>query len=275
MITLTPPARKPAIPADDHLTNVVSASRLNCFHTCRLKFYFRYVMEMVKPATAALFVGKAVHAALQQWSTARWRGQPHDAESLKAGFLMNWITGQEDAPVAWDAGEEDEQQEKAWSLVDMYLRDTPIPSEEKPEAVEVRVEADLAKHGLPSLVGIIDLVRPGGWIVDFKTSAATPNAEHVIHRNETQLTAYGILYEEATGKKEAGFQLHHLVKTKVPKLVVNEAPATTENQKTKFFRLIESFVDGVEREDYVPSPGLQCAACEFFNACRASTGGNK
>ncbi|MEI6072839.1 MAG: PD-(D/E)XK nuclease family protein [Verrucomicrobiae bacterium] len=275
MITLTPPARKPAIPADDHLTNVVSASRLNAFHTCRLKFYFRYVMEMVKPATAALFVGKAVHAALQQWSTARWRGQPHDAESLKAGFLMNWITGQEDAPVSWDTGEEDEQQEKAWGLVDMYLRDTPIPSEEKPEAVEVRVEADLAKHGLPSLVGIIDLVRPGGWIVDFKTSAATPNSEHVIHRNETQLTAYGILYREATGKPESGFQLHHLVKTKVPKLVVNEAPATTENQKTKFFRLIESFVDGVEREDYVPSPGLQCAACEFFNECRASTGGNK
>ena len=275
MIALAPPARKPAFPEDDHLTNVVSASRLNCFHSCRLKFYFRYVLELVKPATAALFVGKAVHAALQQWSTARWRGQAHDTESLKAGFLMNWITGQEDAPVSWESGEEDTEQEKAWGLVDMYLRDTPIPAEEKPEAVEVRVEADLAKHGLPSLVGIIDLVRPGGRIVDFKTSAATPNAEQVIHRNETQLTAYGILYEEATGKKESGFQLHHLVKTKVPKLVVSEASATTENQKTKFFRLIESFVDGVEREDYVPSPGLQCAACEFFNECRASTGGNK
>ena len=274
MIALTPPARKPAILADDHLTNVVSASRLNCFHSCRLKFYFRYVMEMVKPATAALFVGKAVHAALQQWSTARWRGLPHDAESLKAGFLMNWITVQEEEPVSWEA-DEDKQQEKAWGLVDMYLRDTPIPAEEKPEAVEVRVEADLAKHGLPTLVGIIDLVRPGGWIVDFKTSAATPNAEQVIHRNETQLTAYGLLYQEATGKKESGFELHHLVKTKTPKLVVSEAPATTENQKTKFFRLIESFVDGVEREDYVPSPGLQCAACEFFNECRASTGGNQ
>lgn len=275
MIALAPPVRKPAVPADDHLTNVVSASRLNTFHTCRLKFYFSYVMEMVKPATAALFVGKAVHAALQQWSTARWRGQPHDAESLKAGFLMNWITGQEEEPVKWEAGEEDEEQEKAWGLVDMYLRDTPVPAEEKPEAVEVRVEADLAKHGLPTLVGIIDLVRPGGTIVDFKTSAATPNAEQVLHRNETQLTAYGILYREATGKRESGFQLHHLVKTKVPKLVVSEAPATTENQKTKFFRLIESFVDGVEREDYVPSPGLQCAACQFFNECRASTGGKK
>jgi len=271
VITLTPPSRKPAIPADDHLTNVVSASRLNFFHTCRLKFYFRYVLEMVKPSTAALFVGKAVHAALQQWSTARWRGQAHDAESLKAGFLMNWITTQEDEPVKWE-GEEDEQQEKAWGLLDMYLRDTPIPSEEKPEAVEVRVEADLAKHGLPTLVGIIDLVRPGGRIVDFKTSAATPNAEQVVHRNEVQLTAYGVLYQEATGKKESGFELHHLVKTKTPKLVVNEAPASTEGQRTKFFRLIESFVDGVQREDFVPSPGLQCMACEYLNECSSWNG---
>ena len=225
------------------------------------------MLGLVKPGTAALFTGKAVHAALQAWSTARWRGQPHDAESLKPGFLMNWITSQEEDPVKWDA-DEDEQQEKAWGLVDMYLRDTPIPANEKPEAVEVRVEADLAMHGLPSLLGFIDLVRPGGRIVDFKTSAASPNAEQVLHRNETQLTAYGILYQEATGKQESGFELHHLVKTKVPKLVVSEAPAATQGQKTKLFRLIESFVDGVEREDYVPSPGLQCAACEFFNECR-------
>jgi CRISPR/Cas system-associated exonuclease Cas4 (RecB family) len=265
----------PGAQAGSRVTATISPSRLSCFHSCRLKFYFRYVLELAKPPSAALFVGKAVHAALQQWSVARWRGQPHDAESLKAGFLMNWITGQEDEPVPWGAGEEDEQQEKAWGLVEMYLRETPVPAEEKPEAVEVRVEADLAKHGLPPLVGIIDLVRPGGRIVDFKTSAAAPNAEQALHRNEAQLTAYGILYEEATGEKESGFEIHHLVKTKTPKLVVSEAPATTDNQKARLFRLISSFVEGVEREDYVPSPGLQCAACEFFNECRASTGGKK
>ena len=272
MIALVPPAWTTA-PADD-LTRVVSASRLNCFHTCRLKFYFRYVLQLVKPATAALFVGKAVHAVLQQWSTARWRGQEHGAPALREGFLMNWITSQEEEPVAWQANE-DAEQEKAWGLVEMYLRDTPIPAEEKPEAVEVRVEADLAAHGLPTLVGIIDLVRPGGRIVDFKTSAATPNAEQVVHRNETQLSSYGLLYREATGKKESGFELHHLVKTKTPKLVVSLAPATTEIQHAKLFRLIESFVDGVEREDYVPSPGLQCAACEFFNECRAWSAGSR
>jgi hypothetical protein len=32
--------------------------------------------------------------------------------------------------------------------------------------------------------------------------------------------------------------------------------------------LMEAYVDGLDRRDFVPSPGLQCAACEFFNACR-------
>ena len=269
MIAIASPPVAPADQplADDRLTSVVSASRLNCFHSCRLKFFYRYVEQIMKPATAALYVGKAVHAALQQWSTARWRGQPHDADALKHDFFLNWISSQEDEPVAWE-NDEDTQQEKAWGLVEMYLRDTPIPAGEKVEAVEARVEADLAKHGLPTLLGIIDLVRPHGVVVDYKTSAATPQAEQVLHRHEAQLTAYGILYEEATGKQASGFELHHLVKTKVPKLVVTEAPATTEAQRTKLFCQIESFVDGVQREDYVPSPGLQCSSCEYFNECR-------
>lgn len=73
----------------------------------------------------------------------------------------------------------------------MYLRDTPIPAEEKPEAVEVRVEADLARHELPTLVGIIDLVRPGGSIVDFKTSAAprTPSRSSTATKPSSPPTA--------------------------------------------------------------------------------------
>lgn len=180
----------------ERLTSSVSASRLNCFHGCRLKFYFRYVLELIKPATAALYVGKTVHAALQQWSTARWRGQAPDAETLKPDFLMHWITAQEEEPVQWEDGEEDAQQDKAWGLVEMYLRDTPIPVDEKPQAVEVRVEADLAKHGLPTLNGIIDLVRPGGRIVDFKTSAATPNPEHALHSSSPPTASF-------TGKPRA------------------------------------------------------------------------
>jgi hypothetical protein len=133
------------------------------------------------------------------------------------------------------------------------------------EAVEVKVEADLSHHGLPTLIGVIDLVRPTGRIVDFKTTSTTPN--QVLHRNETQLTAYGILYRDATGERESGLELHHLVKTKTPKLVVSAFPSISEEQKTKFFRSVESYLDGVLREDFVPSPGLQCVNCEYFAEC--------
>ena len=42
----------------------------------------------------------------------------------------------------------------------------------------------------------------------------------------------------------------------------------SEGQQTRLFHLIEAYVDGLDRRDFVPSLGLQCAACEFFNECR-------
>ena len=39
--------------------------------------------------------------------------------------------------------------------------------------------------------------------------------EEIQHTGFVPDHGYGILYQEATGKKESGFELHHLVKTKV------------------------------------------------------------
>ncbi len=255
-------------PVEKILREPVSASRLNLFHSCRLKFYFRYVLKLNKPTSPALHVGKTVHAMLQEWSKQRWLGNPADSAILLSHFNEHWQLSLRDDPVSFEAGEEETERNKAWALVEMYLRETPIPVDEKPMGVEVSVETDLSEHGLPNLRGIIDLVRSNGEIVDFKTSATTPNEEQVLHRNLLQLTIYGLLYREATGEKEKGFELHHLVKTKTPKLVVTRHPPITEKQKDNLFRSIESFVDGVQREDWVASPGLQCASCEFFNECK-------
>jgi putative RecB family exonuclease len=257
----------------EEIASVVSTSRLNCFHSCRLKFYFRYILELVRGSGTALFVGKAVHAALQRWSMARWRKDPHDLAIVLSAFREFWINSQEEEPQRWKQGEEEVEAKKGEGLVEMYLRETSIPPDESVEAVEVKVEADLSRHGLPTLIGIIDLIRPVGRIVDFKTSATAPQPGQVLHRNETQLTAYGILYRDATGEKESGVELHHLVKTKTPKLVVSSFPAITEGQKTKFFRSVESYQDGVLREDFVPSPGLQCVGCEYMADCSAWKGG--
>jgi len=133
----------------------------------------------------------------------------------------------------------------------------------------VSVEADLFDKGLPNLVGIIDLVRQGGRIVDFKTSGKTPDVQQTAHLYDVQLSAYGVLYREATGKTESGLELHHLVKTKNPKVVVLEIPPINDVQEHRLYHVMEYYVDGLQRKDWVPSPGLQCASCDFFNECRA------
>jgi hypothetical protein len=249
------------------LTRTVSASRLTCWQGCRLRFFFRYVAGLEKPPSPARHIGTTVHAVLQQWNLARWRRAPLDADTLHEIFLQAWVTGQEGAPIRW-ADDEEAQQAAAWTTLEAYFAQTPIPADERPEGVEVGVEADLASHGLPVLVGVLDLVRAGGRIVDFKTTSRTPAPELVSHTTETQAVAYCLLYREGTGRQESAVELHHLVKLKAPKVLVTDLPPATEAQLTRFFRVVESYVRGLEREDFVPSPGMQCSCCEFFNECR-------
>ncbi len=55
----------------DELRATVSASRLNTWLSCRLKFYFRYVLGLTQPRTAALYVGHTVHGVLKVWHQAK------------------------------------------------------------------------------------------------------------------------------------------------------------------------------------------------------------
>jgi putative RecB family exonuclease len=252
---------------DDLLTSV-SASRLACFQQCRLKFYFKYVLGLTKPRTAALHLGSTVHSVLKAWNKARWKNEHLSLKQLHDIYCNTWSL-QEADEVEWEAGEESEQKKMGFKLLETYFRESGICSEEKPEAVEVSVSADLMHHGLPNLIGIIDLVRPGGRIVDFKTSGKTPDAAMAPHLVQSQTSAYAVLYREATGKKESAIELHHLVKTKSPKLVVTPLDPMSELQQTKLFHIIESYVGGLENKDWIPSPGFHCSGCEWFNECKA------
>ena len=251
------------------LQKTVSASRLNCWLQCRLKFYFRYVLKITKPKTAALHYGSVVHLVLQQWNMARWRKQPFDIAKLKQVFDTGWT---DQGQIKWD-DDEPNQKTSAWNVLEKYFTDTPIKANEMPEAVEVPVSADLSKHGLPELIGVLDLVRSGGRIVDFKSTGKTPDNDSALHQNGLQLDCYSVLYREGTGKREGGRELHHLVKTKTPKVIITTTGPMLEYQRNRLFRLMENYVEGLEREDFVPAVGMQCLGCEFQNECRKWDGG--
>ena len=86
--------------------------------------------------------------------------------------------------------------------------------------------------------------------------------------NEVQLSCYSVLYREATGKPETGRELHHLVKTKTPKVIITQLGPMNAIQRVRLMKMIESYVEGLAREDFVPSLGIRCAGCEFAQECR-------
>jgi CRISPR/Cas system-associated exonuclease Cas4 (RecB family) len=262
---ISPAHPKAKVNLIETLQETVSASRLNCWLQCRLKFFFRYVQQISKPKTPSLHVGSVVHLVLQAWNMARWRKQAFEIERFKKLFDEGWAV--QPTKINWD-GEEPAQKSGAWSLLEVYFTETPIKASEMPEGVEVPMETDLSKYGLPTLIGILDLVRAGGRIVDFKTSRKSPSPEDVVHLNDTQLSCYSVLYREATGKLESGRELHHLIKTKVPKLIITQLAPMTETQRVRLFRMMESYVEGLAREDFVPSPSIQCCGCEYRPECQ-------
>jgi putative RecB family exonuclease len=248
------------------LQNTVSASRLGLFLQCRLKFFFRYVLRLKKPKTPALHVGNSVHAVLKAWNKARWIQQPLTLKEVHENYLTAWADTSE-GPVQWEDGEEEADKTTGWRLCDTYLREHHVPAEVKPDAVEVSVEADLRQHGLPRLIGIIDLVQQK-QIIDYKTSSTTPNPEKVAHMTEIQTSSYALLYRHNTGDEEAGIQLHHLVKLKNPKVVITRLPSMSPQQESRLYRQMESYLGGLQRNDFIPSPGMHCSSCEFVNECR-------
>lgn len=248
------------------LLGTISASRLGLFHQCRLRFYFRYVLQIKKPKTPALHVGSAVHSVLKASNKARWMNQPLTLKTLHDEFSKAWADNSE-GPVEWKPGEEEDEKKTGWRLCETYFRESNIPPNSKPDAVEVPVEADLKEHGLPKLVGILDIVEQK-QIIDYKTTSSTPNPEKVAHTHEIQTSSYATLYRHGTGDKELGIQLHFLVKNKNPKLVITSLPSMNEGQQSRLFKQMESYLDGLDRRDFVPSPGIGCLSCDYYNECR-------
>ena len=273
----TAPAAAQSVPKGSQSNDplrYISASRLKCWQTCRRQFYFRYIECVQTPMAQALFVGQQGHEILRVWNWARWKDEPCDTEELHHVFDEQWQKEVDDNDIAWK-GDADQAKVKAqaWSLLETYFAKPSVDPQEKPEGVEVRVECDLELPGAPPLLGIIDLVRPGGRIVDYKTAARTPDSDMAVHQHQTQLACYALLYRESTGQRETGFELHHLIKTKQPKLIVTTLDPMSASLERELYALIRDYLSGIDEERWIPSPGQHCSWCDHFDRCRGFTVG--
>lgn len=274
----TPPSQNGHLPPDESLMGgdpleYVSVSRLKSFLGCRLRFYFEKVVALARPVSPSLHYGHAIHAGIQHYNKARWRGGDASELGVVAAYQKAFDNPDKGAKIAWESAEEaTAQRTEGETLLRAFLATQLQIPDIKPAGVELKLRAEISSLALP-LLGIIDLVKADYVPVDYKTIAKTPTLDLETWLHEIQLTAYTVLVEDATGEKSPANELVFLVKTKTPKVITHRVPAPDQVQRDRFARLVETYANGVANEDYYPSPGMQCGWCSYRSECSAWKGG--
>lgn len=171
--------------------------------------------------TPALHQGKAVHAALQAFHLARWRGTDDSPEAVAAAFDQAFHRLERDeGPVRFDDDTERQKNRIDGLRMVAACLDSPEVLRAKPRAVEVLLREEIPGLSVP-LTGAMDLVRGNFTPVDFKSAAAKPDPAGAAFDHEIQLVSYQMLGEAATGETPPSLDL-------VPALHRPDRPAGNE-----------------------------------------------
>lgn len=248
----------------------LSASRLKSFLACRLRFFYEKVLGLKTPSSPSLQIGKAVHAGLQNYHMARWRGGDTSPESVLNSYHQSYLELEGEEHVEYGGKDRDECIDTGRRVMEAYLASDIANDPRRILGVEVYLRREA---GLPlPLVGVLDLVVEGNVPVDFKTVAATPSLEDEAWLNELQLTAYHLLLEDAVDAEPGPGELVYLAKLKTPKVIRQQLPKADQTSIDRFKSLADAYVRGITRQEYHPSPGMHCRFCSFRSQCRAWTG---
>jgi putative RecB family exonuclease len=261
---LGPPFTTGLAPYAGTLPAHISPTAARNYLSCSLRFWFEKVACIRKPVTPALHLGKAVHAALQAFHIARWRGGDDSPAAVAAAFDRAFLRLEcDEGPVSFDGDTEREKNRlDGLRVVAAYL-DSPEAMKDKPRAVEVPLREEIPGLSVP-LVGTMDLVQGDFTPVDFKSAAARPDPSAVFD-HEIQLVSYQLLMEAATGVSPPSLDLVFLVKTKTPQVIRVSSPPADAHRKRRVTALLEIAVSGIADGRYHPQPSMHCSWCQFRN----------
>ena len=249
-----------------NLPEYISPSAAKSYLGCSLRFYFERVIRIERPTSVALHLGKSIHAALQAFHLARWRGEDDSSEATAQAFENAFVDLEtEEGPVNFG---DDKKREKAHEdglrVVAAYLN-SPEVLKDKPRAVEVMMTEDIPGLSVP-LKGAMDLVGGDFTPIDFKSAAAKPNPEHTAFDHEIQLVSYQLLLE-AIGEQPHSLDLVYLVKTKTPSVIRISTPPADEARKKRVIAMLETAVSGISDRVFHPQPGMHCSWCSYREEC--------
>ncbi len=250
----------------DHL----SASQMNLYFQCSLKYKFQYIDKLPKPFKASgLIFGSAIHSAISWFHKNQLTGRNVPVEKLFSIFNADWYGQKVESVIRYKETEtETALLLLGRELLNLYYHQPKalVKGTEVPFTVPL-VNPRNGENLRMNLEGFIDLLEENDSIVEFKTSVKTIDLKDV----NLQLTAYSYAYEMLYGKRPRNLRVVNFLKLKKPKMISLEAKNGTIDHQ-RFFNLAEAALKGIRSGVFFPRHSWWCDGCEFVEPCRAWDG---
>ena len=246
---------------------VISASQVNAYLACPLKYRFQYVDKIPRAwRVATMCFGSSVHAAVEWFHRQRLSGVAPSAEQAEQIFEADWYAQNLEPLVFSDRESREGLLEKGRAMVRLYVEQA---NSVRPVAVEQPFEVEL--HDPESgeafdlrLRGFIDLIEEDGTVVDLKTAGRSLEAGGL--ERHLQLSIYALAGLIQTGSTPK-LRLDMLYKTARPRLERLETMRTPADLAWTA-QLVREIALAIETEHFFPNPSWRCQECEYFAHCQ-------
>ena len=262
-------------------TSPLSYSSYRTYLECPLRWKYLYIDRLPETPHGYFTFGRVVHSVLEELlrplvvPAARRAG-----ESDSQRTLDEWESrtrGSSEAP--WMSCDEMlALYERSWSgegytSPDEEARYRALGSDllrryyerlvtERPHPIAVEEHLEARWDGIP-IHGYIDRIDrgPGGGleILDYKTSRELSAADA---KDSDQLSIYQVLVESNYSEPVEGLTLYHL-----RSLTPLRVPPRRRASLSGLYDRMGTVSDGIRAEAYDPTPGRQCARCDFRSIC--------
>ncbi len=250
----------------DHL----SASQMNLYFQCSLKYKFQYLDKLPKPFKASgLLFGSAIHSAISWFHKNQLAGRSVPLEKLYSIFTADWYGQKVESVIRYKENEtETALLLLGREMLNLYYHQPrkQVKGTEIPFTVPL-VRPGHGEHLGINLEGFIDLLEENDSIVEFKTSVRTMDLKDV----NLQLTAYSYAYEMLYGKRPRNLGVVNFLKLKKPKMLWLEVKNGSVDHQ-RFFFLAKEALKGIRSGVFFPRHSWWCDGCEYTEPCRGWNG---
>lgn len=251
----------------------VSASSIQLYLTCSLKWRFQYWDRLPRLATSSnQAVGTSIHAALNWLHKERKRGREVPLAEVLGVFEGDWYAQVSSGRVRFeDEDAPDRLVIKGKELLTQFYHRPADPVRDS----EVRFSLPLVNPATGEVLdvplrGFIDAVYEDGTIEEYKAPQKAPPLAELA--DNVQVTVYAYAYEKLYGQPSKEIRKVSLVRTKAPRIDV-QVTGRDESDYIRLFALANEVLKGVRAGVFIPSRGCWlCNDCEYDQDCREWTG---